>query len=125
VSELSASQSNPTGLKRFFSSKVVMGLLIACAAIAVFLLCLPLMLNETFVRGLHQFNDDSRVAFTGLRWGFYLAVMAYAPRIIERKRGTAMPLEDKKSLRWMLLRVFVIYDLVFAFDLFDLFGWRA
>jgi hypothetical protein len=125
MSELSASNKAPNnsmGLKKLFSPKMLKGLLITCAAIAVFLLCLPLMLNEPFVRGLHEFNESSRWVFTGLRWGFYLAVLAYAPWLIERKRGSAMTPEDKKSLRWMFVRVFVLYDLIFAFDLF---GWRA
>ena len=93
-----------------------------CVLIVVVWVLLPHLINEPFVRGLTQFNEKTRITFTALRWGFYAAAIGFGPVLIERKRGTPMTPEDKKSLRWMLVRVFVIYDVIFAFDLL---GWRA
>ncbi len=83
---------------------------------------LPIFLNESFVVGLHHFNQSTSVLFTLLRWTCYAMAITLGPRLIEKKRKTPMPVEDKKHLRWMLLRVFFIYDVIFAFDLF---GWRT
>ena len=111
-----------SGLKKAFSRRWLLNAAIGGVVISVFWMLLPHLLNEPVVRGLRQFNDGTRLTFTALRWSFYLAAIGFGPALITRKRSTAMAPEDKKSLRWMMVRVFVVYDLIFAFDLF---GWRS
>lgn len=119
---MTQSNQNPTDLKRFALPHWLIMAAGLIGALALIWFLLPVFLNESFVVGLHHFNQSTSVLFTLLRWTCYAMAITLGPRLIEKKRKTPMPADDKKHLRWMLLRVFFIYDVIFAFDLF---GWRS
>lgn len=119
---MTQSHQNSADIKRFFLPRWLTKVAWVIGALVLIWFLLPVFLNESFVVGLHHFNQSTSVLFTLIRWTCYAMAIALGPRLIEKKRKTLMPAEDKKHLRWMLVRVFFIYDVIFAFDLF---GWRA
>jgi hypothetical protein len=119
---MTQSHQNSAGIRRFFLPRWLANVAWVIGALGLIWFLLPVFLSESFVVGLHHFNQSTSVVFTLLRWACYAIAIALGPRLIEKKRKTPMTDADKKHLRWMLVRVFFIYDVIFAFDLF---GWRS